>query len=465
MNVAKFEMFFWLLAAAAAAVARPLCPSTSQYTASAIGMSTIQTCIGAPSETWQRVVVKGGAAEWLYCYRNRSYIAVTEMTNYATIQAAKTSFCAIAVDPTTLRVDVGVLTFSETVVTGPLWGAYAFAPYAFAGDCQQMWSSSSVDLVYTPFALHNATETFVADGYMPVASIMSSRNDLVFMSIQGFCAWITVAPAMAGRGTRDWSAAGHDNANSACENFGFELPLVRKAGGDGGPSPTCARTGLASSCTAATRFVPGCEPAAPPTTAGSLRPTPRPTLRPTPRPMPSPSAASSTTSTASLSSPPPSPSAEETETDDTEIVFFDEEGPSPDLVTEWWFLLAVVLGGALFCVAVIVVIAVIVRNKRQQSAAPAAPAAAVPAAAVPAAPNASTGVYGAAPVAPDPIPKRHDYSAFSTTGETVFYTAPPAAASTTQYGAPPATVDVPFTSMRSERAEQHYASTDSPLVF
>jgi hypothetical protein len=141
---------------------QPTCPSVSQYQMALPLTPALPSCVGAPSESWQKVRV-GSGAEWVFCYKNDAYIAVKQSVNYGTIQTVRTSFCALRFDPVRLFVDQGGLDFSSTTISSGIafngnLGKYKYAPWLFAAECTKTDIAVALgDLSDTPFSFFNVS--------------------------------------------------------------------------------------------------------------------------------------------------------------------------------------------------------------------------------------------------------------------------------------------------------------------
>ncbi|GAA0321679.1 hypothetical protein NE235_18900 [Actinoallomurus spadix] len=110
--------------------------------------------------------------------------------------SVRTAFTKVRVDPKSLTVDIGDLTFATstgslrhggTTVTG--------MPYAVAMSCTaQPNGVGNVDLQDTPFRVDNA---FAAGGFNASGSAAPSANgQVVNLHGGGYCGWVTPAPAL-----------------------------------------------------------------------------------------------------------------------------------------------------------------------------------------------------------------------------------------------------------------------------
>lgn len=108
----------------------------------------------------------------------------------------RTSFTKLRVNPGTLTVDIGDLTFAWS--TGRLTHSgseVTSMPYGVAMSCTgQSNGAGRIDLRGTPFIVTNA---FVPGGFQASGqALVSSSKTVVQLSGGGYCGWISPAPAM-----------------------------------------------------------------------------------------------------------------------------------------------------------------------------------------------------------------------------------------------------------------------------
>ncbi len=109
----------------------------------------------------------------------------------------RTSFRRVRVNPATLAVDIGDLTFASS--TGDLLHAGAIdvtsMPYGVAMGCDGTANGlGNIDLRGTPFSVN---DTFELGGFIASGSANVSSNDqVVGLRGGGFCGWITSSPTI-----------------------------------------------------------------------------------------------------------------------------------------------------------------------------------------------------------------------------------------------------------------------------
>jgi hypothetical protein len=111
----------------------------------------------------------------------------------------RTHFTKLRIDPATMTVDIGDLTFATS--TGSLEHGgnvrVTSMPYGVAMSCTSPRAAhgvGNIDLQGTPFQVES---TFAADGYEATGSAaVSPDNQVVNLHGGGYCGWITPSPAM-----------------------------------------------------------------------------------------------------------------------------------------------------------------------------------------------------------------------------------------------------------------------------
>ena len=110
----------------------------------------------------------------------------------------RTRFTKLRIDPSTLTVDIGDLTFARS--TGSLThgsSTVTSMPYGTAMSCtspQGADGAGNIDLRGTPFQLDN---TFAVAGFQATGSAtVRWHRQVVSLTGGGFCGWITPSPAM-----------------------------------------------------------------------------------------------------------------------------------------------------------------------------------------------------------------------------------------------------------------------------
>lgn len=110
----------------------------------------------------------------------------------------RTTFTKLRIDPSTLKVDIGDLTFASSAGSLRLGGTTVTSmPYAVAMSCIAPANPAgvgNVNLTGTPFQV---SSTFEVGGYIPEgAATFSSGNQVVGLTGGGYCGWITTAPTL-----------------------------------------------------------------------------------------------------------------------------------------------------------------------------------------------------------------------------------------------------------------------------
>lgn len=151
----------------------------------------------------------------VYCYdmagTPREYISLTQTganVNYSQYTAGgaspgtnvRTMFTKLRIDPATLTVDIGDLTFATS--TGSLdhsgsGTTVTSMPYGAAMSCAGPGDTSgagNINLRGTPFQLG---ATFAVGGFDPGGSaVFGGDNQVVNLTGGGYCGWITPSPVM-----------------------------------------------------------------------------------------------------------------------------------------------------------------------------------------------------------------------------------------------------------------------------
>ncbi|HKS47229.1 MAG TPA: GON domain-containing protein [Amycolatopsis sp.] len=159
------------------------------------------------------VLSNSGRVFTVYCHdmagTPREYIDLTGTgpnTNFSQYTAGgaapgtdvRTTFTKLRVDPATLTVDIGDLTFASS--TGSLLhGGQTVTgmPYGVAMSCvgpNNAAGAGNIDLRNTPYQVANA---FVVGGFAATGSAtVSPDNQVINLRGGGYCGWVTPAPAM-----------------------------------------------------------------------------------------------------------------------------------------------------------------------------------------------------------------------------------------------------------------------------
>jgi hypothetical protein len=136
--------------------------------------------------------VRGGNVVQLFCSRGREYLILPNtvgFSNYGQMQTIFTFFCAIRLDPVSLLVDVGDLTFSSTEGAVSNWNGYDRVAYGNAGDCTDDIGRAKVDLRSTPFAIDESARWTLAGHYPQGDLSVHSGRQVADVSGDGFCGY------------------------------------------------------------------------------------------------------------------------------------------------------------------------------------------------------------------------------------------------------------------------------------
>jgi hypothetical protein len=152
--------------------------------------------------------VRGGSVVQLYCAGGKEYLLLPNtvgFNNYGQIQTIFTFFCAIRLDPATLLVDVGDLTFSSTEGVVSTWNGIDRVGYGYAGDCSDDTGRGKIDLRSTPFAIDESAKWILVGWYPKGNSTVHSGRQIADLSGDGTCG--SIVPGAVDYGlTNDCSA-------------------------------------------------------------------------------------------------------------------------------------------------------------------------------------------------------------------------------------------------------------------
>jgi hypothetical protein len=159
--------------------------------------------------------VRGGNVVQLFCANYREYLILPNsvgFANYGQLQTIFTFFCAIRLDPLTLFVDIGDLTFSSTEGAVAAWNSLDRVAFGFAGDCTVVGvARAGIDLRSTPFAIDESAR-WMNGGYLPTGnwSVHTGRQ----------------VASIFGGGNCGWSTPGMDSGvGNTCADYQWAIPL------------------------------------------------------------------------------------------------------------------------------------------------------------------------------------------------------------------------------------------------
>src|SRR4051812_27766841 len=131
------------------------------------------SCAAAPLDTGLlKIRVRGGFIVELYCANFKEFLLLPRSfddstVNFAQTQTVRTHYCAVRLDPATLLVDVGDLSFAKNEGTTSTWGMYGTAAYGAAAECRGgQIAHANIDLRGTPFAVADGM-SWVQGGFLP----------------------------------------------------------------------------------------------------------------------------------------------------------------------------------------------------------------------------------------------------------------------------------------------------------
>jgi hypothetical protein len=145
------------------------------------------SCNGLPSGLYN-ITIRGYSVVELWCQSNKAFLVLpprtTNDTNYSEQDGVRTYFCAVRLDPPTLLVDVGDLTFAEPIVSRM---PVVFANAAECRGVKNVFSFFNVDMRGTVFQLANDT-TVTTFGWTPQnSSAVTEAFKVLSARVYGFC--------------------------------------------------------------------------------------------------------------------------------------------------------------------------------------------------------------------------------------------------------------------------------------
>jgi hypothetical protein len=274
----------------------PVPPADKRDTPYPSDTNAFESCVAAGVTNGLALIrVRGGNVVQLFCAGGNEYLLLPNtigFSNYAQLQSIFTFFCAIRIDPSTLLVDTGDLTFSssEGQATGA-WGFWDRAAFGLPGQCSKGINSAraKIDLSSTPFAFDESS-SWTVSGYMPLGS-----------------SWVHTGRQMAdivGDGDCGWNSPGPRRVelNRTCSTYQWLVQLRIANDIEGLALPPCGFPPMDQNATgcfadrniALPSTVVNCSTRAPTPAPPTPAPTPAP---PTPAPRPAPLTPASTVTT------------------------------------------------------------------------------------------------------------------------------------------------------------------------
>lgn len=175
----------------------PVPPADMRTTPYPSSTNASQSCIAAGVTNGLALIrVRGGNVVQLFCAGGKEYLLLPNtigFSNYGQLQMMYTFFCAIRIDPSTLLVDTGDLTFSNSEGFTTRQWAFDRVPFGFAGDCIRGVGpgTAKIDLRSTPFALDESS-AWTPSGFLPVGNArVHTGRQIADITGDGDCGWIT----------------------------------------------------------------------------------------------------------------------------------------------------------------------------------------------------------------------------------------------------------------------------------
>jgi hypothetical protein len=200
-------------------------PRTTPFSPTLFASPPPTSCVGRPTGL-QNITIRGYSVVELLCQSNKAFLVLpprtSNNTNFSEMDGLRSFFCAVRLDPATLLVDVGDLTFANpTSEKTPV-------VFANAAECRGqagVFSFFNVDLRGTVFQLANDT-TVTTFGWTPSnTSTISEAFKVLNAKVYGFCGGSYLGPLTI-TGYENALSPGGGGPEVYCQNLQWRLSLV-----------------------------------------------------------------------------------------------------------------------------------------------------------------------------------------------------------------------------------------------
>jgi hypothetical protein len=200
-------------------------PRTTPFSPTLFANPPPTSCVGRPTGL-HNITIRGYSVVELWCQSNKAFLVLpprtSNDTNYSEKDGFRSFFCAVRLDPPTLLVDVGDLTFADPIAPDR---PVVFANAAECRGRSGVFSFFNVDLRGTVFQLASDT-TVTTFGWVPQnSSAISEAYKVLNARVYGFCGGSYLGPLTI-IGYDNASSPGGGGAEVYCRNLQWRLSLV-----------------------------------------------------------------------------------------------------------------------------------------------------------------------------------------------------------------------------------------------
>jgi hypothetical protein len=226
MNFFRLLLALWtaaVLSTCVPPIAAP--PRTTPFSPILFANPPPTSCVGRPTGL-HNITIRGYSVVELWCQSNKAFLVLpprtSNDTNYSEKDGFRSFFCAVRLDPPTLLVDVGDLTFADPIAPDR---PVVFANAAECRGRSGVFSFFNVDLRGTVFQLASDT-TVTTFGWVPQnSSTISEAYKILNARVYGFCGGSYLGPLTI-LGYDNASSPGGGGAEVYCRNLQWRLSLV-----------------------------------------------------------------------------------------------------------------------------------------------------------------------------------------------------------------------------------------------
>jgi hypothetical protein len=226
MNFFRLLLALWtaaVLSTCVPPIAVP--PRTTPFSPTLFANPPPTSCVGRPTGL-HNITIRGYSVVELWCQSNKAFLVLpprtSNDTNYSEKDGLRSFFCAVRLDPSTLLVDVGDLTFADPIAPDR---PVVFANAAECRGRSGVFSFFNVDLRGTVFQLASDT-TVTTFGWTPSnSSTISEAYKILNARVYGFCGGSYLGPLTLVHYDRILVPR-EDVQEVYCQNLQWRLSLV-----------------------------------------------------------------------------------------------------------------------------------------------------------------------------------------------------------------------------------------------